>query len=442
MDQPQNPTSSSNMIKFDMFTLKSVSALFNTALTVIILIVLLQTNNRIDSQPTYAFTDTQSLLNPLLLVSPQLSSMTNNTTTDWLSVAQPTVTKYQTPNWCTTGVDEGQKKACALRKFPPQMVEIALQKDTTSMLGHNNLVLLVFGTMSLTLMFSLYTFPPSSKSTEPPKDILQSVWARSTGVNLSRLWTLASIIFILVVSCDSQHFDIPPNNAVLLIVLHCVAAIVLEGLRAHMLQLYAESSNLLSGWLVITKYAEYSLTAGLFLGTISMTMGMKDNTYVFQAMYVGMMLCNIVAIPMHIAIVTMKPSDTVKSLADNLRENMPLVGYTVMVLIASWLFFFSSLVSTLTMGEDSGSRISMLVLGSSSGIPDSVKAAIIQLYVFFFLFGIVGTAFYLNFIVGGSIAKWTRMTNSRLEVWLEYLNWCKWIITLCVVVFVLMQSTN
>jgi hypothetical protein len=94
------------------------------------------------------------------------------------------------------------------------------------------------------------------------------------------------------------------------------------------------------------------------------------------------------------------------------------------------------------MGEDSGSRISMLMLGSSSGIPDSVKAAIIQLYVFFFLFGIVGTAFYLNFIVGGSIARWTRMTNSRLEVWLEYLNWCKWIITLCVVVFVLMQSTN
>lgn len=342
---------------------------------------------------------------------------------------------------------------CKSRDVPAQLVDMAYTETTMVPLAYNNLLVLIFGTMSLTLAFSLSTV---SRGTFLEKYTITPL--------VSLLWICISIVIFMVIPFTNKGLRMPVNNAMLMVVLHIAAAfiIVMEAswrknrLNSALVGNVVESYTFNEPENILIKYAEYTLTAGLFLTSVSMTLGPTDDVYVYHGMYIGMMMCNLVAIPMHMNMVKkikMLQKDYFSSQGNGIIVKWNFVIYIGLMMLVSWIYFFSSLISTLS---PSG-RLSVLInfSGGDSGIPLAVKFAVVQLYCFFLFFGLAGTWFYwvcVNLILkpdsGYSsqskqddgekkevITQRTKLLDKysfQLVKVLELLNWCKWIISVCV----------
>lgn len=178
---------------------------------------------------------------------------------------------------------------------------------------------------------------------------------------------------------------------------------------------------------ITVKYFEYTLTAGLFLVGVLLTLHPNGDAYQYQVAFQGMMLCNLVAIPMIRAVV---------GCMNIKREGQLFSDYgwcvqsgAALLLIASMFFFFAGM----------GPVFSVVPWSVMSLMPGSVQWAIILCILIFFLFGLVGTVGTVAMMMNADPGK-----EAILRKWLsfkmigfEFLNLFKWVIALVVVVGVL-----
>lgn len=178
---------------------------------------------------------------------------------------------------------------------------------------------------------------------------------------------------------------------------------------------------------VTLKYFEYAMTAGLFLSGVLMSFYPYGNIHMYQTSALGMMLCNLVAIPMH----------KVLLFATKLRDADPFFhaikdaasAAVVLFILASWFFFIAGIYSFSTMSS----------LATADGVPDFVVTVFWGMMGGFILFGVLGT------LCTGLLAwnlRWpflnkmmVKNVNYAMSFGFEFLNLVKAIIG-----FVILQS--
>lgn len=130
---------------------------------------------------------------------------------------------------------------------------------------------------------------------------------------------------------------------------------------------------------VTLKYFEYAMTAGLFLTGVMFSFHPNGNLHMYQLSAAGMVACNLVAIPMHKALLFGARLAAGKAYTQPVRDAASAAA--VMFLISSWFFFIAGFYAF-------GSMSSM---ARADGVPDFVVVVYYGMYVGFLLFGALGT---------------------------------------------------
>lgn len=191
--------------------------------------------------------------------------------------------------------------------------------------------------------------------------------------------------------------------------------------------------------MVMVRYFEYSLTAGLFLVSVLITMYPSADAYMYQILYQGMMMCNLVAIPITKGIVGAVKTHEFLDQASAAKVHM-MYGQWVpaglgMILAASMLFFIAAFVPFST---------TVMPLIGSEGVPTSVKLVVIIILIIFLLFALVGLVTIGRMIAVVSNSAQQEATKGeyirQIRKWMDYqlvayelLNWGKWGIAIGVV---------
>jgi hypothetical protein len=194
---------------------------------------------------------------------------------------------------------------------------------------------------------------------------------------------------------------------------------------------------------VTLKYFEYSLTAGLFLIGILLLFEPHGDAYVYQAAFLGMFSCNIVAIPLHkILVHAASVGDYIDILCDNKNICMPEregkhdvdkdkdksdsqrhAAFSVIAfLIASWLFFVAAMLPYLHV---------MTITNSLEGLPLVIRVTTWMTVFLFFYFGIFGCIFITLALYNLQNGKQKLMTIFRSQnLAFELLNNTKWVLVM------------
>lgn len=187
--------------------------------------------------------------------------------------------------------------------------------------------------------------------------------------------------------------------------------------------------------MVTVRYFEYSMTAGLFLVSVLLTMYPNGESYLYHTVYQGMMACNLVAIPLTKGIVgackVNKKGDA--NLIEGYRWLIP-TGLS-MILVSSCTFFLASFVP-----------FSMSIsawLQAGSGMPDAVRHilyAVMAIFCAFSAFGIVTIGVMIGAVSNPYPSGDKNDAQNKVMRWLRYqligfelLNFGKFIIAFWVV---------
>mmetsp|Transcript_44843 Transcript_44843/g.112478 ORF Transcript_44843/g.112478 Transcript_44843/m.112478 type:complete len:270 (-) Transcript_44843:172-981(-) len=162
--------------------------------------------------------------------------------------------------------------------------------------------------------------------------------------------------------------------------------------------------------MIMVRYFEYSMTAGLFLVSILVVMIPAGDAYMYQMAYIGMLMTNLVALPMMKAVIGAmrtlyflvtpswshtKDDSTGKHKADTRKFAIAqkvassvtgwLVAGLVFMLMASVMFFLAGL--WVFMDHIGGL--------ATAGAPPAVTTVISVVLVIYMLFAVVGFAFFV-----------------------------------------------
>ena len=203
--------------------------------------------------------------------------------------------------------------------------------------------------------------------------------------------------------------------------------------------------NMISGMSMVNmRYFEYTLTAGLFLVGAIMTLYPRADAYVYQLLYQGMMLCNLVAIPLSRGIVCgcqirQVVSNPVPINGKDQTESFErwLCTGLVMILISSFMFFLSALVPF---------GVASSPIMTSSSLPQAVWWIVVVVIGIFCMFAVVGSIPIMRMISILAFQPDRSVCLQSVDYWMkfqligfEFLNQGKWITSLVVVSSVLVS---
>ena len=263
-------------------------------------------------------------------------------------------------------------------------------------------------------------------------------------VGLALLGLMVNGGMMLVLPFALPNMRLNPNNAFLIIAIHLVTVSVILIIskvqvvsatddatstrwrriiiNADFVKNLRSSNDLLS-----VRYIEYSLTAGLFLVTLSLALYPNSDVWLLQVMYQGMMLCNLVGVAWNEV-----ANAFCTATSENGSESIDWHGQIVLVmlLLSSWMFFWASFAPF---------AHTVMPLLAMQGIPQQVSIALNATCGVFVAFGVAGTVFMLwrmliqaEHTTSGNVHWWAL-------VWFEALNLGKFIIAAMVVASVVMQ---
>jgi hypothetical protein len=408
----------------------------------------------------------------------QTTPITLNTES-MLGYAQPVILKYEgdnaytfAPNKCTeilaisidnTGIDPAAPaprpedvaawKACRAADVPTRLVDMAYDKNTMTFFGSNNMLALLYNTMVITAAIAIACLPTFGSS------MMDMVWFM-----MAEALLLANFLTMLAFPFTQGQLHLPPNNCILVGLLHAITGIGIlifymknrtdtgigklnrraspQSENNRYISLLGADDNkepntrLLSGWvddftatmhMVNVRYFEYSMTAGLFLVSLTLMLYPNGDAYVYQQVYTGMLFCNLVAIPITNAIIGFaKAKDGGSSLSTTEDQGWIIAGI-ILVLCASLTFFAASFAPFFL---NAGAIL------NNPEMPQPVKGVVGGTIAVFFLFAGFGTFTILYMLREISMSKKdNKNTSVTVLEWTmnqligyEVLNWGKWII--------------
>jgi hypothetical protein len=338
--------------------------------------------------------------------------------------------------------------------FPTRLVDMAYDKNTMTFFGSNNMLALLYNTMVITAAIAIACLPTFRW------EMLDMVWFM-----VAEALLLANFITMLVFPFTPGHLHLPPNNCILAGLLHAITGIGIlifymknrtdTGVWKMNRKVFPQNENnkyssllgaddnkepntrLQSGWvddftatmhMVNVRYFEYSMTAGLFLVSLTLMLYPNGDAYVYQQIYTGMLFCNLVAIPITNAIIGFAKAKDDFSSSSNTEDHNWIIAGIFLVLCASLTFFAASFTSFFLNAE---------VILKNPEMPLAVKSVVGLTIGIFFLFAAFGTVTILSMLRKISMKKDAKKGDyySIVLEWTmnqligyEALNWGKWII--------------